>query len=241
MKETNFNIQGNIPETELQYHIKKFFSRIDKEIGSKYVIDQQNKLDTLVIKKSLLYQFMHMLNDCSKYEMNYDINKNKIKYNDEYIYLIYQTLFNVITTKNDKKYEYQGLSIGNNGSKKRFGRGLNKGYTLLLVEKYFCDENKGEFYGRHEKSTKLMKEINLLIGEDEMLSFYMNSDLSSFQNKLLNYMSCDEINKFILLSDKLYDAEEQGDYLKIGSLYYQAIEYVKIINNNKGLILVNNK
>ena len=238
MEERNLkNINLNIPETELQFHIKKFLNRVDKIIGNENLIDQQRKLDTIVIKQSLLYKLMHNLNDCSKYEMNYNVKKNKIKYNDEYIYLIYQTLFNVITTINDKKYVYQGLSVGKKNSQKRFGRGINKGFTMVLVEKYFCDENKGEFSGRYEKSTKLMKKISSIIGEKVILDYYLNSDLVSFQNKMLNYMDNDEIIKFIELSDKLFDAEEHGDYVKIGSLYYQALEYLKKMKQDKRLIL----
>ena len=231
-------------DTELFYHIRKFLERVTPTLPSSYLQNLQINLETLKVKNALTYHFLHNISNKGKYEINYDINKNKIKYNNDFIYLIYQELFHVATTRVGKNVTYQGLSIGLNKDKKRRGRGFDAGYTLYLTELYFCDENKGEFYGKHEKTKDIMKKIDNLIGHDQVLYCYMNNDLVHFQRYLSNYGTDYDVEYLTNIMDSLKDAEDKNDFIKIGSMHQQVLKYNKYFEkekDNKKIRLIMNK
>lgn len=218
-----------IKKVELTYHIRKFLEKVVPSMEPKYIENLQNKLNTLNIKHSNLYLILDKIFD--NYKMEYNEKNNTIKYNMNYIYLIYQKLFEVATTYVEGKDIHQGLYYAN--EKMEVGAGFNCGYTLLLSEIYFCDENKGEFYGKHEKSKSIMKKIDSLLGHEAVLECYMMANLKKFYSLLSKYLDDIELYDFTNIMDEMYLNEEIKDYIKAGSLYQKALVYVKKIENAK--------
>ena len=221
-----------ISETELLFHVRKFIERISNDIPQEYLCLLKNNLPSLKIKHSTIYKILHDGFKLQNYEMNYNVKKNKIKYHSDYIYRIYYSLFLVASTNIGEDGLYQGLSKKQNNDSKWIGRGLTKGYTWCLMERYFYDENKGEFFGKNEKTKKIMSEIESLLGHDVVLNCYMNANMDTFQELLLEYGNSSEVLYFISLMDELYDAESKQDYVKIGKLYNQVSEVLHMFITN---------
>lgn len=228
MKTRKMNVQDvtyTVLDTDLLYHIRKFIERVAPTMSDAYLTTLKLNLETLTVKKSYRYMFLHNILEQHQFMMNYNGKKNEILYHPNYIYLIYQELFHVATTKYNKNMIYQGLSEGTKKKKYR-GRGFDTGYTLYLTERYFCDENKGEFFGTHRFTKNIMSQLCDLIGHDQVLYCYMNTNLNHFQRYLVNYASDTEVELFTNIMDELKDAEDKNDFVKMGSLNQQALEYV---------------
>ena len=236
MIKNNVNVNNdviNFNDGELSFHIEKFLRRISSSIPEEYLIQLKSNLESLKIKNSLAYYIMHQLNESRKFEMTYNKRKNVVKYNNDYIFLIYQMLFMVASTYVSGKEIKQGFSISNKD--KNYGYGLSNSYTLVLAEKYFSDENKGEIIGKHRQSKEIMYQLDNLLGHDKVLECYMHANLSKLNNILTNFFDTSDLMMFINLMDELYIQEEKENYIKVGKLYNEALKYVKMIakQNNK--------
>lgn len=92
----------------------------------------------------------------------------------------------------DDGIEYSGFYQYNDG--KRFGEGINEGYTQYLTEKYFNDKNNAESY---LFETKVAEKVELLVGKDKMESLYFKANLKGLIDCLKVYRSEKEVYEFI--------------------------------------------
>lgn len=92
---------------------------------------------------------------------------------------------------------YDGENYYSGFSQKGVGDGLNEGYTELLSERYF---NKKDSY---PVETKIMSNLEKIIGRDKMEYFYYTADLYNLIKELEQYDSKENIRNFINCVDIL--------------------------------------
>ena len=90
-----------------------------------------------------------------------------------------------------------------------YGVGLNEGYTQYLTRKLFLDNKLSKKV--YENEQKTVKCLELALGADKMRSLYFRGDLNGLVNELEKYVTRDEINKFINLTDVLLYLENHID------------------------------
>lgn len=164
---------------------------------------------------------------------DYDsINRTINLYNEVSTTTIYHELFHVSSSYYDKQKEIIFSGFHHHSKKKDIGRGLNEGYTELLTNRYFGNDNDSGY----KNETHYAKLIEGLIGKEQMQSFYLKSDLDSLISELSKYNSVesvmqfiDDLDKFIILGelkkDKI-DNFENIPYAEYLAWFDEANEYI---------------
>ncbi|MBR4178348.1 MAG: hypothetical protein IKR57_03260 [Bacilli bacterium] len=109
---------------------------------------------------------------------------------------IYHELFHMSTAIKYNKYLFVGFDQTDLVSNKSFGVGINEGYTQLLSERYFDKAQKGYPSLVHD-----LLLIENLIGKEKMESLYMQCNLYGLIDELKNYISYEDICRFITYTD----------------------------------------
>lgn len=152
----------------------------------------------LTIKNINFYDKMH------SFMASYDAQKNQMRLNPEnYRKAIFHELFHVISGVYKGLASYEGFSICLNfiGSFcLKFGVGLNEGYTELLANRYFADENL--FSSPIE--VYLIQFLENIIGQDKMENWYSTANLKSLLSELKKYQTEEEILEFLEDMDYIY-------------------------------------
>lgn len=113
---------------------------------------------------------------------------------------------------------YSGFSTYSNSE--YIGVGINEGYTQLLSERYFC-ENEGSSYFIEVEILKILENI---VGKDKMEKYYFKADCSSLITQLTNYEEYNSIIEFIKDVDCIH-------YIKENNLLDQKFnEFKRLIN-----------
>lgn len=123
-------------------------------------------------------------------------NKIKIlKYFEDYV--IYHELFHMASTIYDKqnKIIFSGFAQYSSNFIKKFGVGLNEGYTEVLSERYFY---KNDYASKQYKLCMFYsKKLEEIIGQYNMTSAYLSADLPKLIKELMKYDTKENIVKFI--------------------------------------------
>lgn len=160
------------------------------------------KVDT---KKFRFHNLIFRTNDAASY--NPITNQIQID-EDDYTSTIYHELFRMSSSTYKNGIGYSGFSQVS-PEKVILGKYLNKGYTQLLTERYFG--YIGEVCGIYEFEVHIASKVETIVGQKKMESLYLNADLPGLMNELKNYISEDEIIKFISemdVSSKLIHKQE---------------------------------
>ncbi len=109
----------------------------------------------------------------------------------------------------DKNVYYSGFSQRARSDIKTIGNGFNEGYTELMVFKYF-----GKKILSSDTCYKYLFEIanNLetIVGKDKMEHFYLTANLKGLVDELTQYVSHDDVMKFIAATDYLLETLNNG-------------------------------
>lgn len=136
-------------------------------------------------------------------EGSYDIEKNQIQVDrNGYIRAIFHELFHMASSIYKDGIYYSGFDQeSSKPGTVDLGLALNEGYTQLLTERYFgyIDEVRGGY----EFEVHIADKLEKIVGQEKMESLYLNADLLGLMNELKNYVSEEEIIKFISRADFL--------------------------------------
>ena len=136
-----------------------------------------------------------------EYKNSYDPVNNLIYLeSDKAESSIYHELFHAASTCYKDDNVYCGFAQWND--KIKIGVGLTEGYTQLLRERYFGEE---EFKHGYAEEVKIVNLLELIVGKKQMGKLYLNSDLKGLINELSNYNSIEEIMNFIYSLDYIID------------------------------------
>lgn len=81
------------------------------------------------------------------------------------------------------------------------GKGLNEGYTQLLSQRYFPSDSYVTVSYKYQ--VFIAEKLEQIIGKEKMQSLYLNSNLKGLIDELKQYVSEEEIMKFISNTDFL--------------------------------------
>ena len=128
----------------------------------------------------------------------YDSKTNSIEIDkSDYLDTIDHELMHMASSHYDQnnKKSYCGFHQRSTGINSSIGKGLNEGYTELLIDRYFrSDKVKGLSY-HFEK--QIASNLETIIGQDKMEQFYMSANLYGLVEELKQYKTEEEVLKFI--------------------------------------------
>ncbi len=124
---------------------------------------------------------------------SYVVNNNSIFLNpDDFKSTIYHELFHMSSSKVDENVVYSGFSQSKLGVK--VGDALNEGYTQLLTERYFSEDEIIKSYVYFVRIALLTEKI---IGKEKMEKLYLHSDLYGLIDELKKYAYYQDIMEFL--------------------------------------------
>ena len=139
----------------------------------------------------------------SKTAGQYDSKKNEITIDDDTAETtIYHELFHMASSTYKDGIRYSGfrqtsLKLGVDS----LGKGINEGYTELLSQRYFTPDSP--VTGAYKYQVFIAEKLEQIIGKEKMQSLYLNSNLKGLIDELKQYVSEEEIMKFISNTDFL--------------------------------------
>ena len=144
----------------------------------------------------------------------YEPLSNTLVYNNKSSHvnlIMFHELFHMAGTYLTPDAIYSGFWVrGLNKFKKvNIGNCLNEGYTQLLTEKYYHSETRENSEHQSLASAYIMAmyisiSIEQIVGREKMGKFYLNANLKGLINELEKYVPLTEIQKFLIISDTLY-------------------------------------
>ena len=216
LKNVNFNFDDTkviiqeYRDEQIQEYISYFASKLQTIAKEEDLIIFAHNIKTLKIRKRK-FDFEKLRNTIAYY---LSVNNTIYLLSKDYVKVIYHELLHMASTHYDKSNNdiYGGFSQRyHDGSK--IGFGLDEGYTQYLAEKHF--EN---FFKTYKYETTTMKIIENIIGEDKMLSLYLNANLYGLINEMEKYVSRNDIFSFIkkldFVSKVLYSKNIKEDDIK---------------------------
>lgn len=187
--------EERLKKIKLSKDILKFKNTLEDNIDNESLNNLYNNLKTLKVEEHTIF-FRNLL--LQMVGGSYVPRKNKIKtlkfikdnvINHELLHMA-STAYNV----KEKKY-LCGFAQYSPHYTKRFGIGLNEGYTELLNERYFGKNDKcSKVYKLCQFYSKMLEEI---IGQEKMTNAYLNGDLPNLIKELKKYDNKENIVKFI--------------------------------------------
>ena len=179
-------------------HILKFAKVIIKNFSAEDLINFYNNINDLKTKQKKFIIRNLLLG--SKFVGEYDLIDNEITIDDDTAELsIYHELFHMASSTYRDKIKYSGFH--QTYYKKgiiSLGKGINEGYTELLSRRYF-----GNLTNAYEYEVLVAEKLEQIIGKEKMQSLYLNSNLKGLIDELKQYISEDEVMKFISNADFL--------------------------------------
>lgn len=130
----------------------------------------------------------------------YDIETNVINVlNDNYTKTINHELLHMSSSYYDKENGITYSGFVQSHGKRNIGLGITEGYTEYLVKKHFDAE--GSVSNAYAYESKIASIIEKTIGEDKMLSLYLNANLYGLLEELAKYTSMHDAYMFIMNLD----------------------------------------
>ncbi|MBR4619113.1 MAG: hypothetical protein IKO49_07400 [Bacilli bacterium] len=139
----------------------------------------------------------------SKTAGQYDPKKNEITIDDDTAETtIYHELFHMASSTYKDGIRYSGFQQASlKSGVVSLGKGLNEGYTELLSQRYFTPDSS--VTGTYEYQVFIAEKLEQIIGKEKLQSLYLNSNLKGLIDELKQYVSEEEIMKFISNTDFL--------------------------------------
>lgn len=112
---------------------------------------------------------------------------------------IQHELFHMASSPYKNGIKYSGFQVSS------IGEGINEGYTELLTQRYFPNEDNDEDNDiqPYDYHVSVAKKLEQIIEREKMQSLYLNANLKGLIDELKQYISEDEIMKFISNTDFL--------------------------------------
>ncbi len=193
---------NKIAATKFGESIIEFANVMIKNFPTKDLINFYNNINELKvnpektgIQKLIFRNFYGM----------YNTMKNIITVDEEiYELTIYHELFHMASSVYKDGIAYSGFSQDSlKPTIVSLGKGINEGYTELLSQRYFIYNNHVAF--SYKYLVHISEKLEQIVGKEEMQSLYLNSNLKGLIDELKQYISEEEIMKFISNTDFLIE------------------------------------
>ena len=154
---------------------------------------------------------------------------------------VYHELIHLASIRVEGSVEYCGLSESYYEYGDSFGEGLNEGYTQLIKERYFGQDERLVY----PIEVKVASLIEQLVGQNFMEECFFKADLKKLCEKLQQYNSTNEIRYFLNNLDKLhsYINNLDVDNIKIQEIYnninlflFECFKNKSELENNKNIL-----
>lgn len=182
---------------EYKESIAKFINIVAKNSNFDMRVWELNFKD-LKIKNVNIYDKMY------SFMASYYSDNKVMRLNPEnYRKAIFHELFHVVSDIYKGLVSYNGFSVCLNCLSffcLKFGIGLNEGYTELLANRYFSDEN----YFSSPIEVYLVQFLENIVGKDKMENWYSTANLIALLRELKKYQSEDVILGFLENMDYIY-------------------------------------
>ncbi len=182
-----------IAATQFKDSISKFAEVMIKNFSPKDLVAFYNNINNLKVsaKKSI--------NEMGVYRG--DLNRIIINPNNASNNTTFHELFHMSSSIYKDHVIYYGFSqCQTKPNIIKIGIGLNEGYTELLTKRYFGDDN-GKARNPYIYQTVISSLIEEIVGKEKMESLYLNANLRGLIDEMKQYISEDEIMKFISSMD----------------------------------------
>jgi len=194
--------------------IKKFVEVMTNEIPSDQLVFLYNNFNELKIKDSNLY-FYNLINRCYKSDAIYKSKHNTITFSDRIDeFSIFHELLHVATTIMLNKTDvHTGFSVYYEKPLLSLGRGINEGYTELMVKKYFAG-CKQDYFSGYDYHLDVAQIIDKIVGSNKMQELYFKANLRGLIEEMSNYISVSDVVNFLIDCDVLvnYESRKLGRY-----------------------------
>lgn len=208
---------------DAKMHLAKFTQKIEQNISKQNLIRMYNNLVTLKLEERNLYLIV-----LSKLRFpfskgiiagGYFVGKNKMTtYSRSFLEFIkkFSNTKSEITIEGIYSHELLHMSSSSKSAGKwcigfhhhyapfniftisSIGMGINEGYTELLNERIFGEENKGGIYDVYKETARIIESV---IGRERMTDMYFSNDLNGLVEKLSIYIPAETTKRFILELD----------------------------------------
>lgn len=178
----------------------------------------------VIIKK---FSLKNVLRGAEFVQGQYDVQKNQIILLSDHIKDASEhEFFHMASTDIDSNNLSTGFSLEFDGY--NIGDALNEGYTQLLTERYFNDQNDGSY----ELEKAFAKNLETIVGNDRMQSLYLKADFFGLVEELTKYYTEYEIEEFLVKLDVISNI---GDKNFVGTEEINKIN--KLIEDNVCFLL----
>ena len=129
----------------------------------------------------------------------YEPTNNTLCYNKKFMSInskeiLYHELLHVASTFFQDGMIYSGFSQANVKTKDFYGRGINEGYTQLLVQRIYMPYT---YIDAYQYEIKIAQGIERIVGQEKMQDLYFKSDLPGLVEELRKYANKIDIIRFI--------------------------------------------
>lgn len=198
-KEYNEIDINNKASQKFSESLKHFVEVMTKNFPDHDLTNLYNNINTLAIsdKKNIIQKIIQKREVVGVYETK----KNKIiVYENSKPTTIFHELLHMASSTHKDDIIYSGFrqaSIKLNGTS--IGRGINEGYTELLCSRYFHKDEELSYSYIYE--TFVAEKLEQIVGQEKMMSLYLNANLLGLINELKHYTTEEDIMKFISSTD----------------------------------------
>ena len=211
-----------IRKKTLGNEVLKFRKKLYKKFTSENLTLLNNNIKSLKVKIKYIAPEILLLKFASG---TYNVKKNKIE-------LI--NFFKEVTTNHEffhmatslyykkGKLGFAGFQQINYLKEESIGHGLNEGYTEILVNRYFNEQNKFIDYS-YDVCKFFVSKLEEIVEKERMEKFYMNADLFGLANYLTNFDEQKHVMTFIIKLDSLVRRASETNQKKLET-YYDLLE-----------------
>lgn len=131
-------------------------------------------------------------------EASFISSKNQINLYKNEKNVLFHELFHVCSTIKYDNFILTGFFQGSNDSDETIGMALNEGYTQVLLERYFIDEEES-----YEYETFVASIIEKIVGQKETEKAYFSADLYNLVKMVEKYESNHSFVSFLEVFDEI--------------------------------------
>lgn len=188
-------------------NINKFKDVLENRFSKEELKFFYRNIKTLKIFKKFIYSNI-FTNIITKGYYNTRKNKIVLGINSDKDITIFHELFHLSSSYYEKNIIYSGFFQYNDMKLENysFGKGINEGYTSLMVERYFDNDYS------YLLEKRIMFLVEKIVGET-MENLYLNADLHGLIKELEKYESRENIYRFIQNMDIIVSRKIKNEAL----------------------------
>ena len=184
---------------ELQSASRDFYYTLKNNVDNSLLSNFENNIRSLTVDK-MKHSFSNILK-AGSYSASYNTISLKGKLNRE---VFFHELLHMASFHRESNKMFTGFyqySYGEN-----VGEALNEGYTELLNQDIFKTKKANKIYQYMVDVCRVIEEV---VGKENMIKYYFQSDLASLTKDILKYISQDDCRSLFSDTDYLLNCFRQ--------------------------------